>query len=265
MELDIYIIDSFTDTLFSGNPAAIVPLKKWLDEEVMQNIAIENNLSETAFFKQESDGTFFIRWFSPITEIDFCGHATLASAYVLYNELGHKGEIVFNTKKVGSLIINKDNNSRVVMDFPNQQPTLIDNIPDALISGLSIQPVEVYRNQQAYMVVYSNETDIINTQTDSELLKTLAPYDVVVTAEGDESDFVSRYFWPANGGDEDPVTGSIHTCLTPFWSERLGKSTLVARQLSKRGGTLYCSLKDSRVHIAGDATLYSKGKLFINY
>lgn len=264
MELDIYIIDSFTENLFSGNPAAIIPLEEWLDEELMQKIAIENNLSETAFFKQDNDGTFFIRWFSPITEIDFCGHATLASAYVLFNELGFKGEIVFNTLKVGSLNVTQDKNQRVVMDFPNQNPQLVEDIPETLLSGLSLEPVEVYRNQQAYMVVYSSEKDVLKVETDSEQLKKLAPYDVVVTAKGEDCDFVSRYFWPANGGDEDPVTGSIHTCLTPFWAERLGKLELIGKQLSKRGGTLYCSLKNSRIQIAGGAKLYSKGKIFLN-
>lgn len=264
MELDIYIVDAFTDKVFKGNPAAVVPLDRWLDDDMMQSIAIENNLSETAFFKEEEDGSFLIRWFSPITEINFCGHATLASAYILYNELKRKKDIIFKTLKVGELKISQNDQKQIVMDFPNQLASKADHVPDELTNGLSIKPIEIYRNQQAYMAVYECEEDIKNITINTELLKKLTPYDVVVTAKGDQQDFVSRYFWPANGGDEDPVTGSIHTCLSPYWANRLHKSQLVAKQLSKREGILYCSLIKNRVKIAGDAVLYSKGKLFIN-
>lgn len=263
MKLPIYIVDTFTKTQFKGNSAAVVPLSSWLDDKTMLSIAQENNLSETAFYVQEKDNSYTIRWFSPITEIDFCGHATLATAYILFNELKHSASIIFNTLKVGKLIMESSSDGRVLMSFPNQKPERVNNTPEYLQQGLSIPPYELYKNRQAYVVVYKSESDVKEVTYNSSLLKKLAPYDVVVTSEGSSYDFVSRYFWPANGGDEDPVTGSIHTCLAPLWAEKLNRDILTAQQLSNRTGILYCRVTDERVYIEGDAKLYLKGEIYI--
>lgn len=262
-QLPVYIIDAFTDTLFKGNQAAVVPLDSWLSESMMQSIASENNLSETAFFVKNPEGVFEIRWFSPLKEIDFCGHATLASAYVIFNHLGEKGAILFWAKAVGQIEVNALENGLIEMSFPNRAPERVTEIPEALRTGLSIVPLEFYKNQQAYFAVYENEDDVKNVVPDLEKLTTLAPLDVVVTAPSKEYDFVSRYFWPANGGVEDPVTGSIHAGLSPFWAKRLGKQSLVALQASKRSGVLYCRVSKERVFISGACVEYLKGTIGI--
>jgi PhzF family phenazine biosynthesis protein len=261
MEYEVFVCDSFTERKYSGNPAAVVPVNEWPHEQLMQNIATENNLSETAFIKPIGENHYEIRWFSPLCEVDFCGHATLASAYVLFNHFD-AGEIIrFETLHVGQLVVDRDLTGRIFMTFPFLKPIEIA-APSDLAEGLSIQPVEVLRNQQAYFAIYNNEQDVIDLKTNNEHLKKLAPYDVVATAVGEEYDFVSRYFWPANGGDEDPVTGSIHAGLAPFWAERLEKSNLKAYQASKRGGVLYCHVEPERVVVSGYAVLYSHGKIY---
>ncbi|KFL33174.1 MULTISPECIES: PhzF family phenazine biosynthesis protein [unclassified Sulfurospirillum] len=259
--LPIYIIDAFTDTLFKGNQAAVVPLEHWLPESTMQSIASENNLSETAFFVKNHEGVFEIRWFSPLKEIDFCGHATLASAYVIFNHLGHPFCITFWAKAVGRIEVNALENGLIEMSFPNREPECVGEVPEALKTGLSIAPLEFYKNQQAYFAVYKDEDDVKNVVPDLEKLTTLAPFDVVVTAPSVAFDFVSRYFWPANGGVEDPVTGSIHAGLAPFWSKRLGKQTLVALQSSKRSGVLYCCVEKERVFVSGACVEYLQGTI----
>ena len=232
----------------------------------MQSIAMENNLSETAFLVQESSNTdtYRIRWFSPLTEIDFCGHATLASAFVLFNKNSALAEITFVAKAVGVLMVRQRDDGKIQMDFPNTKPEKVETIPESLLAGLSIAPVEVYQNSQAYFVIYSSEADIFNVVRDNEALKQLAPLDVVVTCRAqseiyDKYDFISRYFWPANGGDEDPVTGSAHTGLAPLWAERLGKNALVAYQASARGGVVDCEVAGDRVLISGHAVPYLTG------
>lgn len=260
-QLPIYIIDAFTDTLFKGNQAAVVPLDSWLSESMMQSIASENNLSETAFFVKNPEGVFEIRWFSPLKEIDFCGHATLASAYVIFNHLGEKRTIFFWAKAVGQIEVNALENGLIEMSFPNRVPERVTEIPEALKTGLSIAPLEFYKNQQAYFALYEDEEDVKNVVPDLEKLTTLAPLDVVVTAPSKEYDFVSRYFWPANGGVEDPVTGSIHAGLAPFWAKRLGKQSLVALQASKRSGVLYCHVSEERVFVSGACVEYLKGTI----
>ncbi len=264
MELDIYVVDAFTQQQFGGNSAAVVPLTHWLEPAVMQKIAAQNNLSETAFIKQRQRGQYEIRWFSPVTEIDFCGHATLASAYVIFNELGYQGSIEFITQEVGTLFVDQLNDGRIEMSFPNQCPEPLSEVPNALREGLSIAPKQVLRNRQAYFAVLASEEEVKHVRYNSGLLKQLAPYDVVVTAKGETADFVSRYFWPVNGGDEDPVTGSIHSGLTPYWANELGQVNLRARQLSERGGELYCQLCAERVLVSGYGQLYLKGRLFIS-
>ncbi len=231
--------------------------------KLMQSIAIENNLSETAFVRSLADNRYEIRWFSPITEIDFCGHATLASAYVLFNEYGCSGEIEFITHKVGSLAVRQYADGRLEMSFPQQPPEPVRDIPAALLAGLSNKPQQVLKNQQAYVVVFAHEADIVRMTYSSAQLKLLAPYDVVITSQGSVYDFIVRYFWPANGGDEDPVTGSIYAALAPYWSKQLGKVDLVAHQASTRGGIVHCTVTEDRVLVAGHAALYLKGVVTI--
>ena len=264
MELSLYIIDAFTEKQFQGNSAAVVPLKEWIEPALMQKIAFENNLSETAFIKEVAQNRYEIRWFSPLSEIDFCGHATLAASHVLFHEKGVEGSLTFVTQNVGELFVVQNAQDCIEMSFPNQAPTRVHDIPKALLEGLSIPPLEVWQNRQAYVAVYAHEHDIHALTYDSFKLKTLTPLDVVVTAPSQTYDFISRYFWPANGGLEDPVTGSIHAGLTPFWAERLHKQTLVAYQASQRGGVLYCTLKGDRVLVSGKGVKYLHGKIFLD-
>ena len=265
MELEINVIDAFTDSVFGGNPAAVIITEESLSDEKMQAIASENNLSETAYLVLNESNVYQIRWFSPITEIAFCGHATLASSFVLFNKFPELTSLNFFAEAVGEFTVIKTSSGKIQMNFPNTKPTKIENIPASLTSGLSIKPTEVYVNEQAYFVVYSSEADVLSVTRNNELLKKLKPFDVVVTclAESETYDFVSRYFWPANGGDEDPVTGSIHTGLAPFWAERLGKQELVAYQASSRGGVLNCEVAGDRVFISGNAVQYLKGSITI--
>ncbi|SNY45913.1 phenazine biosynthesis protein PhzF family [Arsukibacterium tuosuense] len=269
MELDIFIVDAFTREQFKGNSAAVVPLQQWLAPGIMQNIAAENNLSETAFIRALSTNKYEIRWFSPLTEIDFCGHATLAASYVIFNQLGGQGEVEFVTREVGSLFVNQHSDGRIEMSFPNQCPQVIEQVPGALLAGLSVAPIKVLKNRQAYFAIMASEQDVKNLSYRSEQLKQLAPFDVVVSAKASsttntyEYDFISRYFWPANGGDEDPVTGSIHAGLAPYWAKQLAKDELVAYQASARGGILFCSISNDRVLVSGFAVLYLKGTAYI--
>jgi PhzF family phenazine biosynthesis protein len=263
MELDIFIVDAFSKQQFNGNSAAVIPLTEWLDAALMQNIAAENNLSETAFIRAISPHQYQIRWFSPLTEIDFCGHATLAASFVIFNQLAFRGEIEFVTSKVGSLFVTRMEDGRIEMSFPNQAPAEVTDIPQALFNGLSIKPIGVLKNRQAYFAIMASEEAVRAVEYDSSQLKLLSPLDLVVTAKACEYDFISRYFWPANGGDEDPVTGSIHAGLAPYWGEQLSKTTLVAYQASTRGGVLFCQLLDDRVLVSGFASLYLQGKVFV--
>lgn len=268
MQLEINVIDAFTDTVFKGNSAAVIITDSWLDATLMQSIAFENNLSETAFIVADEKGLYHIRWFSPFTEIDFCGHATLASAFVLFKKNPTLNTIRFSAKAVGVLTIVQTDSGKIQMDFPNRAPKRINDIPDSLITGLSIKPIEVYRNAQAYFVIYNAESDVLNVERDNEKLKQLLPRNVVVTCRSEtdvynEYDFISRYFWPENGGGEDPVTGSAHTGLAPLWAERLGKNELLAYQASSRGGVLNCVVAGDRVLISGNAVQYMTGFITI--
>lgn len=267
MQLEINVVDAFTNTVFKGNSAAVIITDEWLTDDVMQSIAFENNLSETAFLvldKSNDNDVYHIRWFSPLTEIAFCGHATLASAFILFKKDPSLESIKFSAKAVGVLTIMQTDTGKIQMDFPNTRPEIIKDIPDSLVAGLSIAPVEVYKNSQAYFVIYDSESDVLAVERDNEILKQLAPLDVVVTCQAKSAkykdyDFISRYFWPANGGDEDPVTGSAHTGLAPLWAERLGKNELTAYQASKRGGVLDCVVAGDRVFISGNAVQYLTG------
>jgi PhzF family phenazine biosynthesis protein len=260
MKLEYHHIDAFTDNTFKGNYAGVIITDDWLTDSLMQSIATENNLSETAFVVL-AQGVYGIRWFSPMTEIDFCGHATLASAFVLFKKNNDLNEITFYAKAVGELKVCRADDDYIAMIFPSRGPVKVDAIPNALLAGLSIVPNEVWQNQQAYFAVYDDEQAVHDVVQEVELIKQLAPHDVVVTAQGKGGgyDFASRYFWPTNGGDEDPVTGSIHAGLVPFWAQRLGKEELNALQASARGGMLKCRLIDDQVEVAGRAVQYMTG------
>jgi len=265
MELEIFVVDAFTHEQFKGNSAAVVPLESWISDPLMQKIAAENNLSETAFIVKNSENSYHIRWFSPLTEIDFCGHATLATAFVLFNYCDVESEVAFTTNKVGSLLVKSQSDGKIAMNFPLQQPEPVPDVPESILEGLSIVPKEILKNRQAYFAVYHCQQEVEQVNYQSDILKKLAPFDVVVTAKGDDVDFVSRYFWPANGGDEDPVTGSIHTGLAPYWAQQLKLSKLRAYQASARGGMLDCDVDfgSNRVTIVGDGVLYLKGRIFV--
>jgi len=263
MKLKINIVDAFTDTQFKGNSAAVIITEQWLDASLMQAIAAENNLSETAFLRKITAHHYQIRWFSPLTEVDFCGHATLAAAFVIFSSSQSASDkaqtLTIEATAVGEMNITQLEDGAIEMKFPNRKPTLIETIPSALRQGLSIQPAQVLINNQAYFAIYPDEQQVLALQYNSDALKTLAPLDVVVTAKSTDYDFISRYFWPANGGDEDPVTGSIHTGLAPYWAEQLGKSDLVAYQASTRGGVLNCQVQGDIVTISGKAVHYLEG------
>lgn len=262
MKLEVKFVDAFTGAVFKGNPAAVIITEEWLSDELMQLIATENNLSETAFAVKYAEASYNIRWFSPITEIDFCGHATLATAFVLFNQDSKVKELTFSAKAVGNLTVTNISKGYIQMSFPNRKPEKVSEVPSDLLHGLSIPPKEIYLSQQAYFAIYDDEHDVHSVTQDNEFLKKLAPLDVVVTSKSEKYDFISRYFWPANGGDEDPVTGSIHAGLAPLWAEKLGKTKLSAYQASQRGGTLSCHVKNDRVFISGQAVQYLEG--FIN-
>jgi len=255
MEIPIYQIDAFTSRVFSGNPAAVCPLEAWLDEGLMQGIAQENNLSETAFFVPDGDG-YHIRWFTPVAEVDLCGHATLASAFVLFEYLApSKDQVTFHSRS-GKLTVKKDKDL-LAMDFPSRPPGPCKT-PPALIKALGKAPLEVLAAED-YFVVFSNEQEIMDLEPDMSGLKKVDLRGVITTAPGDDVDFVSRFFAPKFGIDEDPVTGSAHCALTPYWSNRLKKKALRGRQVSRRGGELSCGDRGNRVIIAGRAVQYMKG------
>jgi PhzF family phenazine biosynthesis protein len=252
-------VHSFTQKLFHGNPAGVCPLEKWIDDASMQCIAAENNLSETAFFVPNEDH-YELRWFTPTAEVDLCGHATLATAYVLFEHLGYEGDAIKLQTQSGELVVWKDNDF-LIMDFPSR-PAEPTSIPEHLIAGLG-REVEYVFKARDYMVVLESEQEVRELRPDFSELEQVDCTGIIVTAPGDEVDFVSRFFAPRVGVAEDPVTGSAHSTLTPYWADRLGKKHLTARQVSERGGDLWCKQADDRVQIAGHAVLYVKG--FLNW
>ena len=261
MPFQIFQVDAFTDRIFGGNPAAICPLRIWLPDEILQAIARENNQAETAFFTPSGNG-FHLRWFTPEIEMDLCGHATLATAHVLYNHLGYvEDEIIFHSASGNLSVFRKD--GRLVLDFPARMPVPA-SLPEVIVSGMGKTPLEVYKSRD-YLLVYETEADILSLRPDVALLNTinLDPGGIIATARGNSSDFVSRFFTPQASIFEDPVTGSAHCSLIPFWAARLGKNKLFARQLSRRQGELFCENHGSRVRIGGTAVTYSEGTLLI--
>jgi PhzF family phenazine biosynthesis protein len=252
MKLKQYQVDAFATRAFEGNPAAVCPLKEWLNDAVLQSIAEENNLSETAFFVPSENG-FELRWFTPVAEVDLCGHATLASAHVLFEHLGYsKPAVNFQTKSGQLVVIN--NGAYLEMNFPVREPQHC-NVPPALPEGLGTVPQEVLESED-YLAVFASEEAVQNLKPNFSVLSQIGLRGVIVTAPGNSVDFVSRFFAPKLGINEDPVTGSAHCQLTPYWSKKLGKAKLQARQISKRGGSISCELKESRVLLSGRAITF---------
>lgn len=257
MELSMYQVDAFAGRAFEGNPAAVVPLEGWLDDALMQSIAMENNLSETAFFVPAEAG-YHIRWFTPVAEVDLCGHATLASAFVVLELLDPSLERVTFASRSGPLTVSR-RGGLLAMDLPSQPPAP-RAAPPGLARGLGKEPAEVLASRD-YLAVYPREEDVRSLQPDMGELRKLGLRGVIVTAPGEEADFVSRFFAPSLGVDEDPVTGSAHCALAPYWAARLGRSELRALQLSRRGGEVFCEDRGERVVILGRAVLYLEGTI----
>ncbi len=257
MQLPLYQVDAFSGQLFGGNPAAVCPLEVWLPDETMQAIARENNLSETAFIVQEAT-SWRIRWFTPVAEVKLCGHATLASGWVYFHHLQPNAtEVIFNSLS-GPLTVSRDGDL-LTLDFPLQKAEPVA-APESLAAALGAEPLEVLAADD-WLIRLNNEETVRNLQPDITLLKKLERRAVIVTAAGNDCDFVSRFFAPKYGIDEDPVTGSAHTKLVPYWADKTGKQHLHARQLSPRGGELFCELRDERVLISGHAVHYMSGTI----
>lgn len=256
-----YQVDAFTENVFGGNPAVVCPLDQWLPDQVMQNIAMENNLSETAFYVQEGEG-YRIRWFTPAIEVDLCGHATLATAFVLFNHEGFGGQKITFQSRSGPLTVTREN-GLFTLDFPADVITEVVITPE-LTGGFEENPQSILKGKTDYLFVFDSEDQIRKCKPDFRKLSQLKARGVIITARGKEVDFVSRFFGPQAGVDEDPVTGSAHTTLAPYWSSILGKNELTARQLSTRGGKLFCKVLGNRVLISGNAKLFSTGKIHLN-
>jgi predicted PhzF superfamily epimerase YddE/YHI9 len=261
MRLPIYQVDAFTDKLFGGNPAAICPLDSWLPDTTMQAIAAENNLAETAFFVKDGDG-YALRWFTPAVEVDLCGHATLASAHIVFKFIEPRRESVnFQTVKAGTLTVVR-RGDMLVMDFPARPPSRVEP-PPGLLAALGGKPREVLRARDC-LVVYDSAAEVSALTPDFVALGKVDCWAAIATAPGENGvDFVSRFFAPAKGVPEDPVTGSSHCTLVPYWAKRLGKAELVAHQVSQRGGALHCALRGDRVSIGGRAVLYLEGQITV--
>jgi len=262
MRLQIFQVDAFSNATFGGNPAAVVPLDEWLPDETMLAIAAENNLAETAFFVKNGDG-YNIRWFTPKVEVNLCGHATLASAHVIFNELKLEDEkIRFHSHRSGPLGVEK-RGDLMVLDFPAYPLTEIETLPE--LAAAEVPPLKSWETQgNMLMMLLRNQEEVRSLTPDINRLAEL-PYDeVIITAKGDDCDFASRMFAPRLGIPEDPVTGAIHCSLIPYWAGVLGKEKLFARQVSARGGELFCELAGDRVKIGGNAVLYLKGEIFVD-
>lgn len=261
MKIQMFQVDAFSENLFSGNPAAVCILNEWLDESLMQKIAEENNLSETAFIVKRNSN-YEIKWFTPKLEVDLCGHATLASAHVIFEYYKPKeNEITFFNIHSGILRVKKDGDY-LILNFPIGEYKTT-SIPQELVKGLGKKPVESYKSKTDYMFVYISQEDIEELSPDFQQLAKSDALGIIVTAEGKNVDFVSRFFAPNCGINEDPVTGSAHTVLAPYWTKRLKKQDLIALQLSKRKGILKCRVDNDRVKIAGKAKTYFIGEIIL--
>lgn len=260
MRIPYYQVNAFTKDPFGGNPAGVCVLDQWLADDLLQKIAAENNLSETAFFLPEGN-SFRLRWFTPTVEVDLCGHATLATAAVLFFELGFKDEQVRFESRSGPLFARRQDDL-IDLDFPTWRPKPCAT-PSGLAQALGQEPLEVLETRD-YVVVFESEKVVRELKPDMDALKNFERVGVIATAPGIDADFVSRFFAPRVGVPEDPVTGSAHCSLIPFWAERLGKTELFARQISKRGGELFCRLVGDRVRIGGHAKIYKRGELNVS-
>ncbi|KAA3595762.1 MAG: PhzF family phenazine biosynthesis protein [Calditrichaeota bacterium] len=258
MQIPIYQVDAFTNERFSGNPAAVCPLDSWLEDSVLQNIALENNLSETAFFVKNEKG-YHIRWFTPAVEVKLCGHATLATSFVIFNYFEPNSNKIHFDSLSGELIVTKENDL-LTLDFPIKEITKTE-IPKLAVEAFGKMPLEAY-NSDDLLLVFDDEDFVKKVKPNFEILKKLTGFrGVCITSKGKDFDFVSRFFAPIFGINEDPVTGSAHCMLIPFWAEKLGKNDLRAKQVSARGGELICKLDGKRVKISGNAVLYLEGKI----
>lgn len=261
MKQKIYQIDAFTDKIFSGNPAAVCPLDNWLSDDILQKIAMENNLAETAFYVKQ-DNIYQIRWFSPTVEVDLCGHATLAAAYVLFNFEGYNDNTInFYSPRSGELTVTQ-NDELLVLNFPTDEFKQID-ITEDLTFGFNIKPIQAFKGKSFYMLLFETEDQINKIIPALDKISKMNAIGVIVTAKGDEVDFVSRCFAPQSGINEDPATGSAHTILIPFWSKKLDKLEMKAIQLSKRKGYFQCKYLNERVEISGQVKLYLIGEIFL--
>ncbi|QNL49207.1 PhzF family phenazine biosynthesis isomerase [Olivibacter sp. SDN3] len=259
--IKIYQVDAFTDQLFSGNPAAVCPLNQWLEDDILQRIAAENNLSETAFYVKK-ENYYDIRWFTPTVEVDLCGHATLAAAYVLFNFEGHAGNtIAFHSSRSGSLPITKSGDF-FSLDFPVDT---LEQLPleESFQHAIGISPIEVYKGKTNYMFIYQTTEQISTATPNLYYIQSLNVRGLIITSQGKDVDFVSRFFAPQSGVDEDPVTGSAHTTLTPYWARQLRKKKLTAMQLSSRMGFLKCESTGDRVKISGKAKPFLIGEIML--
>lgn len=260
MKIPCYIVDAFAGEVFRGNPAAVCPLERWLPDATLQNIAAENNLSETAFIVPRGN-EFELRWFTPTIEVDLCGHATLAAAFVLFTEQKFSADEIRFHSRSGVLAVTRAGEI-LTLDFPSR-PSQPCELSESLVRGLGSRPKQVSKSRD-YLAVFSSAAEVRALQPDFAALKSLDCIGIIATAPGDDCDFVSRFFAPAAGINEDPVTGSAHCTLIPFWSQRLGKTKLFARQISGRGGELHCELVGDRVRIGGKAVLYLRGEIVLH-
>ena len=260
MQLKIYQLDAFTDQVFSGNPAAVVPLSEWLADDIMQKIAEENNLAETAFYVPQRD-KFHIRWFTPTMEVDLCGHATLATSYSIFQYTDYPKSVIEFTSRSGILKVEKQGDL-LILDFPIDILQTVET-PLALIEALGATPKETLKGLTDYMLIFETEAQVKAFKPDFKKMAEVECRGIIVTAKGSNCDFVSRFFGPQSGGDEDPVTGSAHTSLVPYWAKVLEKNEFKARQISARGGDLACTLIGNRVKIAGKVAPYLIGEITI--
>ncbi len=259
MKLSIYQVDAFASKVFEGNPAAVVPLEAWLPDEVLQAIATENNLSETAYIVQEAAG-YRIRWFTPAYEVNLCGHATLATAHTLWQHLDFKGDVLHFSSKSGPLMVRQEAEGSYTLDFPADPPQVYAD-KDSIAAALRQPVLEVYKGKDDLMAVLPKQSLVETLQPDFSAIAGLPCRGLIATAAGETTDFVSRCFYPGAGINEDPVTGSAHTLMTPFWAEKLGKTDMKAAQLSARSGKLDCRLEGNRVLISGQAQTYMFGEI----
>ncbi|MBT3242033.1 MAG: PhzF family phenazine biosynthesis protein [Bacteroidetes bacterium] len=260
MQTEIYQVDAFTSNTFGGNPAAVCPLEEWLPKHIMQSVAAENNLAETAFFVAKDEG-FEIRWFTPKIEVDLCGHATLAASWVLFKHLNYSEDIIKFSSRSGELLVSKKAD-RIILDFPADFCDPVE-APQGLFQAIGQEPLLCYQGKTDYLLIYQNQKVIENLKPDFAALAKVEARGIIVSAKGDAVDFVSRFFAPQVGINEDPVTGSAHTTLIPYWSRELVKTEMHALQISERGGDLMLKMKGNRVEIAGKAITYLQGHITI--